>query len=144
MRFSEMEVMHSPLLLIFFSCPVCRYCQTPEEVADQRCMSCGSHEVRIFVLLFFFFLFHPCHNLAWETNEFLINWTLFLFKNHAIRYIISLWKSSICHILCFSLKTMHFNTLFLNLKPQLYMYINIIFIIYWLELMGGGVSCMNI
>ncbi|KAK3707696.1 hypothetical protein RRG08_050511 [Elysia crispata] len=26
------------------SCPVCRYCQTPEEVADQRCMSCGSHE----------------------------------------------------------------------------------------------------
>ncbi|GFN84785.1 Brca1-associated protein [Plakobranchus ocellatus] len=26
------------------SCPVCRYCQTPEEVADQRCMNCGSHE----------------------------------------------------------------------------------------------------
>ncbi|CAL1548415.1 unnamed protein product [Lymnaea stagnalis] len=26
------------------SCPVCRYCQTPEEVADQRCMQCGSHE----------------------------------------------------------------------------------------------------
>ncbi|KAK6967569.1 BRCA1-associated protein, partial [Biomphalaria glabrata] len=26
------------------SCPVCRYCQTPEEVADQRCMQCGSQE----------------------------------------------------------------------------------------------------
>uniref|UniRef100_A0A0B7A5Q6 BRCA1-associated protein n=1 Tax=Arion vulgaris TaxID=1028688 RepID=A0A0B7A5Q6_9EUPU len=26
------------------SCPVCRYCQTPEEVADQKCMQCGSHE----------------------------------------------------------------------------------------------------
>ncbi|XP_052213652.1 BRCA1-associated protein-like isoform X4 [Dreissena polymorpha] len=26
------------------SCPVCRYCQTPEEVADNRCMKCGSHE----------------------------------------------------------------------------------------------------
>ncbi|XP_041348267.1 BRCA1-associated protein-like isoform X2 [Gigantopelta aegis] len=26
------------------SCPVCRYCQTPEEVADNRCMNCGSHE----------------------------------------------------------------------------------------------------
>ncbi|XP_059177999.1 BRCA1-associated protein-like [Physella acuta] len=26
------------------SCPVCRYCQTPEAVADQRCMQCGSHE----------------------------------------------------------------------------------------------------
>ncbi|XP_005093000.1 BRCA1-associated protein [Aplysia californica] len=26
------------------SCPVCRYIQTPEAVADQRCMQCGSHE----------------------------------------------------------------------------------------------------
>ncbi|XP_048728991.2 BRCA1-associated protein-like [Ostrea edulis] len=26
------------------SCPVCRYCQTPEETADQRCMTCGSQE----------------------------------------------------------------------------------------------------
>lgn len=26
------------------SCPVCRYCQTPEEVADNRCMKCGSQE----------------------------------------------------------------------------------------------------
>ncbi|XP_025089769.1 BRCA1-associated protein-like [Pomacea canaliculata] len=26
------------------SCPVCRYCQTPEEVPDQRCMQCGSQE----------------------------------------------------------------------------------------------------
>ncbi|XP_076452554.1 BRCA1-associated protein-like [Babylonia areolata] len=26
------------------TCPVCRYCQTPEEVPDQRCMECGSQE----------------------------------------------------------------------------------------------------
>ncbi|XP_053376205.1 BRCA1-associated protein-like [Mercenaria mercenaria] len=26
------------------SCPVCRYCQTPEEAADNRCMKCGSQE----------------------------------------------------------------------------------------------------
>lgn len=26
------------------TCPVCRYCQTPEEVPDQRCMQCGSQE----------------------------------------------------------------------------------------------------
>lgn len=26
------------------SCPVCRYYQTPEEVAENRCMSCGSQE----------------------------------------------------------------------------------------------------
>ncbi|XP_064612632.1 LOW QUALITY PROTEIN: BRCA1-associated protein-like [Liolophura sinensis] len=26
------------------SCPVCRYCQTPEEVADNRCIECGSQE----------------------------------------------------------------------------------------------------
>lgn len=26
------------------TCPVCRYCQTPEEVPDQRCMKCGSEE----------------------------------------------------------------------------------------------------
>ncbi|KAL5016961.1 hypothetical protein ScPMuIL_006550 [Solemya velum] len=26
------------------SCPVCRYCQTPEEVADNKCMKCGSQE----------------------------------------------------------------------------------------------------
>uniref|UniRef100_A0A1E1X5M3 Brca1-associated protein n=1 Tax=Amblyomma aureolatum TaxID=187763 RepID=A0A1E1X5M3_9ACAR len=26
------------------SCPVCRYCQTPESVPDNRCFSCGSQE----------------------------------------------------------------------------------------------------
>ncbi|KAK7088267.1 BRCA1-associated protein-like [Littorina saxatilis] len=26
------------------TCPVCRYCQTPEEVPDQLCMQCGSQE----------------------------------------------------------------------------------------------------
>lgn len=26
------------------TCPVCRYCQTPEELPDQRCMQCGSQE----------------------------------------------------------------------------------------------------
>ncbi|BFZ18380.1 hypothetical protein BsWGS_21419 [Bradybaena similaris] len=27
------------------SCPVCRYCQTPEEMADQISMQCGSYEL---------------------------------------------------------------------------------------------------
>lgn len=32
-------------MTLCYSCPVCRYCQTPEETADQRCMTCGSQEV---------------------------------------------------------------------------------------------------
>ncbi|CAI9715616.1 BRCA1-associated protein-like [Octopus vulgaris] len=28
----------------YTSCPVCRYCQTPEEVPDNRCLECGSQE----------------------------------------------------------------------------------------------------
>lgn len=33
--------------VVCYSCPVCRYCQTPEEVADSRCMKCGSQEVHV-------------------------------------------------------------------------------------------------
>ena len=36
---------HSTFNIFHFSCPVCRFLQTPEEVADNRCMTCGSQEV---------------------------------------------------------------------------------------------------
>ena len=37
-------------MVLSCSCPVCRYCQTPEEVADNRCMKCGSQEVNTFLV----------------------------------------------------------------------------------------------
>ena len=39
-------------MTLCYSCPVCRYCQTPEETADQRCMTCGSQEVSQFAWCF--------------------------------------------------------------------------------------------
>lgn len=33
------------LLSPFSSCPVCRYCQTPEPVEENKCFECGVQEV---------------------------------------------------------------------------------------------------
>ena len=33
------------LLLVLFSCPVCRYCQTPQPVDGNKCFECDSNEV---------------------------------------------------------------------------------------------------
>ena len=34
------------LLLVLFSCPVCRYCQTPQPVDGNKCFECDSNEVQ--------------------------------------------------------------------------------------------------
>lgn len=71
---------------LFPSCPVCRYCQTPQPVDGNKCFECDSNEVRMFsssslsnnktvwppsfsqraitcrfsdIALLFFFKFHP-------------------------------------------------------------------------------------
>ena len=31
--------------LVLFSCPVCRYCQTPQPVDGNKCFECDSNEV---------------------------------------------------------------------------------------------------
>lgn len=36
--------------IFMFSCPVCRYRQTPEEEVDQTCFECDAKEVSLFLI----------------------------------------------------------------------------------------------
>ena len=49
------------VLFLFLSCPVCRYCQSPEPTVEHTCIECDSKEVFI---TFFYFLYenYICHN----------------------------------------------------------------------------------
>jgi hypothetical protein len=55
-RSTDQFTFHILFISIMFSCPVCRYVQTPEVIDGQSCFECGSQEVRELKLLSTLFL----------------------------------------------------------------------------------------